>query len=514
MAEQLSLNLELPESEMLQLWSPDEIYDRLTEATLPRLVENRRVERKGVNVQAKTLAEYLSMWSNTQPHGGLIIVGVENNGKISGFSGTSPQHKNDLESLSALCPDARWESKEVRTKNSKGEEDFVLVFRVMYRHDKLVETSSGDAFIREGDKKVRILEDMKRELRIAKGEVHYELERVSLRYPTDFDMETVKRFATAFSENRRFRHPKSPDEILELAKLGRRSPNGDFSPNLACALMFAKDPRDVVPGARIRIIRYEGDTEKFGNELNAVYSTFIDGNIPTMLPAALAAVSAQLRSFHRLDAAGRLVPTAEYPDEAWIESIVNAVAHRSYNLKNQNIFIKIFDDRFVVESPGGFVPPTTAETVYDAHNPRNPILMEAMMHLEFTFCGFEGTRRMRRAMESASLPAPRFRHITAQAHQVHVVLENNVETRLRSGRRHFYQFVPADLYDSLDNDEKEVAGFLMGGGEISLANAGLLTGQSSDYTERLLLGLVEKSILELTPRRRNAPITYRLRPKR
>jgi ATP-dependent DNA helicase RecG len=91
--------------------------------------------------------------------------------------------------------------------------------------------------------------------------------------------------------------------------------------------------------------------------------------------------------------------------------------------------VKIFDDKFVVESPGGFVPPTTALTVYDAHNPRNPYLMEAMMHLELTFCGYEGTRRMRSAMQKARLPEPHFKQIEAHSYHVHVTLENDVKNR-------------------------------------------------------------------------------------
>ena len=215
----------------------------------------------------------------------------------------------------------------------------------------------------------------------------------------------MRKFCSVFSANRRFPTSKTMEELLELAKLGKRR-KGKFVPNLACGLLFAQDPRDAVPGARIRVIRYEGVQEHFGNEMNSVFSTFVDGNIATLLNKVKPIVASQIRTFQRFSMNGKIALVNEYPEEAWFEAIVNAVAHRSYNLKMQNIFVKIFDDRFVVESPGGFVPPTTAETVYDAHNPRNPYLMEAMMHLELTFCGFEGTRRMRSAMQKAKLPGP------------------------------------------------------------------------------------------------------------
>ncbi len=511
MEEQLSLGLTFAPETLVQLWTPDEIYDALDEESIPNFAENRRIERKGPAVQPKAMAEYLSMWSNTQPHGGLILVGVENDGTISGCRSMSEAQKNAIESLSPLCQDARWACKEVAVKNSKGEQDFILAFRVTYRADKLVETSSGKAFIREGDNKFEINEALRRELRIAKGEIHYELEEVALRYPADFDTKDIEKFCAAFFANRRYREDKGREELLELAKLGKRS-GAKFTPNLACALLFAKDPRDVIPGARIRIIRYEGTMEKFGSEMNSVFSTFVDGNISKILYEAKPIISSQLRSFQRFTESGRITVQQEYPEEAWFEALVNAVAHRSYNFKTQNIFVKIFDDRFVVESPGGFIPPTTAETVYDAHNPRNPYLMEAMMHLELTFCGFEGTRRMRRAMQTAKLPEPRFKQIEALAHQVHVMLENDIASRKAYIERDLASVISEDQYRSMSDDERKIVSYLIHAQQINITTATLVTGKSWPTTSKTIAGLVDSGVLILAKggRRRDSTKTYRL----
>lgn len=515
MSQQLTFDLSFPSETLIQLWTPDEIYDRIDASNVLAFVEDRRVERKGIGVQPKALAEYLSMWSNTQPHGGIIIVGINNGGEVEGCLGLSPARKNDLESLTQLCPDARWVSKEVPVKNNRGQDDFVLVYRVDYRADKLVETSGGDAFIREGDNKLRITETLKRELRISKGEIHYELEPVSLKYPDDFDIDEVNKFCHAFFANRRYQTEKGREELLELAKLGRRTGAG-FQPNLACALLFALDPRSEIPGARIRVIKYEGSREQFGVELNAVYSTFVDGNISKLLFAARPIIASQLRSFQHFTSAGRILNSPEYPEEAWFEAVVNAVAHRSYNLKTQNIFVKIFDDRFVVESPGGFVPPTTAATVYDAHNPRNPYLMEAMMHLELTFCGYEGTRRMRRAMQNAKLPDPKFRQIEAHAHQVHVTLENDVTSRKAFVAKELFNQLTDAEFSTLTSDEKEIIVFLATQNEMNITTAALVIGKSWPTASKVMAGLLEKRIIEPQTkqgRKRDSTKTYRFRSR-
>lgn len=283
---------------------------------------------------------------------------------------------------------------------------------------------------------------------------------------------------------------------------------------MACALLFALEPRDVVPGARIRVIRYDGSHEKFGSELNAVYSTFVDGNISRILFDARPIIASQLRSFQRFTSTGRLEAHQEYPEEAWFEAVVNAVAHRSYNLKTQNIFVKIFDDRFVVESPGGFVPPTTGETVYDAHNPRNPYLMEAMMHLELTFCGFEGTRRMRRAMQSASLPDPRFRQIEANSYQVHACLENDIASRKAFVASDVFRSISEKKFLSLTDDEREIVTYLSGGREINVTNTALLIGKSWPTASKALGNLMDKDLIEQLTKRgktRDSTKTYRLK---
>lgn len=305
MTEQFSLDLTAPEERLVQLWTPDEIYDRLNESNVKRFAEDRRVERKSSSVQPKNLAEYLSMWSNTQPHGGLIIVGIEDGGAVTGCKRMSVEHKNALESLSGLCPDARWACKEIGVKDYKGADDYLIIYRVTYRADKLVETSNGEAYIREGDKKLRITEVLKRELRVSKGEIHYELESVPLKYPEDFDIKEVHKFCRAFYSNRKYQHGKSSERLLELARLGKIV-GSQFRPNLACSLLFVKDPRDVIPGARIRVIRYEGTEEQFGQNLNAVFSTFVDGNIATLLFNAKPVIASQMRTFQRLTKTGRL----------------------------------------------------------------------------------------------------------------------------------------------------------------------------------------------------------------
>ena len=287
------------------------------------------------------------------------------------------------------------------------------------------------------------------------------------------------------------------EDILQLAKLGKLGPDG-FKPNRAGALLLGKLPTDFIPGARIRFIKYDGTEEGFGANMNVVIDKFIDGPLPQQIAETERLLETQLRTFTRLGPSGRFFTRPEYPKDALLEAVVNACVHRSYNYRNMNIVVKMFDDRVVVESPGGFFPPTSAETVYDAHNPRNPRLMEAMYYLDFVKCAYEGTRRMRASMQEAKLPEPEFSQKQVGMLSVHVVLRNNVQ-EIRS-------FVDGDLnlpevvHASLTTEDRKLLNQIAKSGGINVTNASLLLGCDWRTARGRLEWLVEQRVLQITAR--------------
>jgi ATP-dependent DNA helicase RecG len=352
--EQLDLDFEAPLPSLPQLWTPDDIFTHLDNATVQRFKEDGRLERKRARIAQRDLAEYFSMWANTQPNGGIILLGVENDGAISGCSSLSDNQLNEIERTSRLCPDARCAFKRIAVTNARDKPDFLVAIRVSYREDKLVETTAGDAFIREGEDKRRLTELEKREIRLNKGQLDVEREKVTLKYPEDFDIKLIALFHEQYVAKRRLTQKFTLEEVLELTKLGKNN-KSSFEPNVACALLFAKDVRQELPGAFIRVIRYDGTEERFGQRLNIVSDKIVEGPLPLQIAEAEKLISLQMRNFTRLGRDGRFETKPEYPRDVWLEAVINAAVHRSYNLRHMNIFVKLFDDKFVVESPGAFM---------------------------------------------------------------------------------------------------------------------------------------------------------------
>jgi ATP-dependent DNA helicase RecG len=182
--------------------SVDALWGSATPELLRLLREDRRVERKPPLIRPRELAEYFSMWANTATEGGLIAVGMSDDGKLLGCLSVEIEYSNRLESESCnYCPQAHIGVKRVPIKRDKdGRDDFVLLFRVPYKEDRVVHTSDGTAYIRRGETKHKLRPEEIRDLQNDKGEVRVEKELYpTYRFPEDFDANLVKAFAKAFA---------------------------------------------------------------------------------------------------------------------------------------------------------------------------------------------------------------------------------------------------------------------------------------------------------------------------
>jgi ATP-dependent DNA helicase RecG len=228
-------------------------------------------------------------------------------------------------------------------------------------------------------------------------------------------------------------------------------------------------------------------------------------------------IASQLRDFSKLGWDGKFYTAPEYPSFAWYEAVVNACVHRSYALRNMAIFVKMFDDRLVVESPGSFPGVVTPENIYEISDPRNPRLMDAMYYLDFVKAAHEGTRRMRDTMLEMQLPAPEFKRKETEYHLVRVTLRNNIKQRK--------VWVDADVSDvvneviskSLSEDERRVINFVAENGKINVSQVTRLTSIRSWPTAKKLLDkLVDRGLFARVSdetKERDPNAHYRLRAR-
>lgn len=158
-------------------------------------------------------------------------------------------------------------------------------------------------------------------------------------------------------------------------------------------------------------------------------------------------------------------------------------------------FVRMFDDRLEIQSPGGFPPFVTPENIYENSTPRNRYIMDALYDLDFVQCANEGTKLMRDAMQSAGLPAPIFEQKQISYAQVRVVLQNDVKHRRAYVIRDVAEIIGDANAEALDEFEKRIVNYVFEYGRINVTqprNQGLKDWHTA---RNRLLKLVERKVL-------------------
>ena len=481
----------------LQVLTPEDIFINSEESVIRSLSEDKRFERKRASYSPKQLGDYFSMWANT-PEGGLIAIGIEDSGEWTGCRHLSQAELNAREKTGAdYCPEASYRLKRIGFVNSQGSADFILLFLINYHPTRVVKTREEKTFVRVGDSKRELGTEEERSLAIDKGQIQFEQEACGLKFPADFDIPAVDKFVQNIRKARKELSEKTVEEILVLRCLGSKI-RQNFIPNFACALAFAKQPDRIIPGARIRFLRFDGKEEGSGVKFNSIRDEFIEGNIPSLLIQTEEILDNQLRNFARLNSQQKFSIIAEYPKEAWYEAIVNALIHRSYGngQMNASVTIKMFDNRLVIESPGGFPPFVNPENIYGNHRPRNPKMMDALYYLEYVRCASEGTRRMREAMRASSLPDPIFEQKQIGGARVQVVLKNNVEQRKVWIDADVTELIGTAIAGILDEHQKRIINYVAENNEVTVSDVQRMTGLSWPAARKKLSKLVDLQILQ------------------
>jgi ATP-dependent DNA helicase RecG len=177
-----------------------------------------------------------------------------------------------------------------------------------------------------------------------------------------------------------------------------------------------------------------------------------------------------------------------------------------------NIFVRMFDDRIEIESPGPFLPLVSPNNIYEVHHRRNFFLMDAMFYMDFVKCENEGAKRIRDAMRAMSLPAPEFSQKEIGHAVVRVTLRNNITHREQWVDKDVSDIVGQLVAQSLSEDERRIIARMAENGKVDITEAQKLTGKGWGASKKMLEGLCTKKITERVSRfTRDPKAHYRLK---
>jgi len=174
--------------------------------------------------------------------------------------------------------------------------------------------------------------------------------------PARYDRDAIRGFAASVRARLELITQVSDEESPICAASGAIDSEGAFVPNVAVYLLFAKEPDRVIPGCKIRFLRFDGEQEGTGEKFNAVKDILIEGlTVPKMIHKADRCLTRTSGHLHRLRKTKRFHASLSIQKAAWYEAVVNACAHRSYGRSAEHDHLcQDFDDRLEVRKPRSF----------------------------------------------------------------------------------------------------------------------------------------------------------------
>jgi ATP-dependent DNA helicase RecG len=180
---------------------------------------------------------------------------------------------------------------------------------------------------------------------------------------------------------------------------------GKLRPTYAGLMLFGRYPQQWLPNATILAAHFPGIT--FSDEY---IKQDIYGNLPDQLRQAEVFIRDNLRRVVRL--VGLIhQETLEYPFEAVRELLINAIAHRDYNIQGDNVHLHIYSDHLEVSSPGGLPGPVTLDNLLEARFSRNAVIVQVLADLGFVERLGYGLDRVVTVMRQSSLRLPHFEEV-------------------------------------------------------------------------------------------------------
>ena len=373
------------------------IIKNITNQYLIESEENQYFDRKSARIKPADILRHIVAFANA--NGGVLAIGIEDNGEITGFDGMNAHKVNEfLEAPYLVDGNVKINYEERMIKNKK-----VLLFEIEPSENYVIKTKDSKVYLRVGDKsKLQTFEE-RLQLNYDKGERYFEDKAVPDATIDDIDMDFVKEYTDKID------YGKSPQEYLKKNRGFIKEKDGEIQISTAAILLFRKNPQNFFTRARIRFIRYEGTEEKFGTAMNVIKDVIFEGTLLNMINEAIVYLDTQVKENTYLGPDGTFVTDEEYPKFVRQELIVNAVTHRAYNITGTDIQIKMFDDHFTVESPGILPGLVRINNIREFHFSRNPKIVELLNEYDLVKEFGEGVDRVYRDMEEDSLPEPVYR---------------------------------------------------------------------------------------------------------
>ncbi|WP_035225658.1 ATP-binding protein [Paracidovorax oryzae] len=362
--------------------------------------EDHFFDVKGKEIQPSKLQETFVAFANAD--GGELYIGLEDK-KYKGDRVRPFGNKEEANAVLAVLleqttPAVENVSVEFLQVSKMGQ----ILHLSIPKSPKVHYTSSGDCYMRLNAGKVKLKGERVTTLAYSKGSTPYE--RVAV---DSVDLVEIINSKVLVDYMRRVETSLEPERFLRKQRLLTERKTKQI-PNVGCVLLFDEEPQaSVETRCAIKVYRLRTTEAEYKREHLAEMPATINGPIEMQIFDAIAKVAELVEGASYYE--GSKLVALKYPAEAIKEVLVNAVIHRDYSL-NDDVHIRIFDNRIEISSPGKLPGYVTLDNLYDERFSRNPNLVRMLHNLPnpLNHDIGEGLDTVRNELKKAGLVAPAF----------------------------------------------------------------------------------------------------------
>jgi len=362
-------------------------------------LESNHIERTRSTWDADKFSQAVAAFSNDLGHtnkNGYILIGVEDDGKLSGLSANDEQLKQlgELRAHGNILPQPLIE---FECFHLDGGDVIVLETKphplppVAYR---------GRVYIRLGPRKAvasREEEAILSEKRVSSARSFDALPCIgSVLNDLALDLFTLNYrhraiAAEVIAENERsIEHQLASLRFFDL----RRG-----EPTNAAILLFGKNPTYFLPGAYVQFLRIRGN--------DVIEERSLSGDLLGVLRAIDTVIDSHVHERPEFVTTLREKTAGDYPRLAVRELAINAVLHRNYET-NAPVRLYWYDDRIEIDNPGGLFGQAAHGQFPERTDYRNPTLAEALKNLGYVNRFGRGVIRAQEALAANGNPPAEF----------------------------------------------------------------------------------------------------------
>lgn len=381
---------------------------------------------KRAAIKPTKIIETVCAFANTD--GGILAVGLEDPDKAARgkrLIGIKEAEDNVSEILNMIKkefdpPLQLVNVSEIDITNATDIQDKIILIHVS-KSQNVHSLKRGDTFVRTGRQNHKIGAEEITRLRYEKGDLKYEDELAKGLDLADLNLDLLNTYKKDTSSEQ--------EDNLQFLKdngLAKKQDDG-WVLNKSALLLFGINPTTLLKSkSGIKVSHYYGKDRNYSGEPNFVRRPFtIEGPLLYQIEQAVRYFREVVKSSPPKLVGATFLPSLLIPEWAFQEAITNAVIHRNYFIED-DIQVRIFDDRIEIESPGtypGFITPSNIRRERFARNPVIQRVLNRFQAAPNLDIG-EGVDRIYQVMRENNLYEPLYYPVSKRPNSVLLVLFN------------------------------------------------------------------------------------------